>query len=86
MTERMSVKGLARLFIDNKKLHSLLESMISDKGFQIIVNLIRKLNKILGIEIRLLTAFCSQMDGQMECMNQDLEQYLKFFIDHQQKN
>ena len=82
----MSVKGLARLFRNNKKLHSLLESMISDKCFQITVNLIRKLNKMLGIEIRVLTAFYSQMYGQMECMNQNLEQYLKFFIDYQWKN
>jgi len=33
----------------------------------------KKLNKILGIEKRLLTAFHSQTDGQAEHMNQELE-------------
>jgi len=41
---------------------------------------------MLGIETRLLTAFHPQMDGQMEQMNQELEQYLRFFIEHKQKD
>ena len=41
---------------------------------------------MLGIETRLLTAFHPQTDGQMERMNQELEQYLRFFVDHRQKD
>ena len=41
---------------------------------------------MLGIETRLLTVFHPQTDGQMERMNQELEQYLRFFVDHRQKN
>ena len=35
--------------------------------------LMKKLNRMLGIEIRLLMAFHSQMDRQMEWMNQELK-------------
>jgi len=41
---------------------------------------------MLGIETKLLTFFYPQTDSQTEHMNQKLEQYLQFFIDHRQKN
>ena len=41
---------------------------------------------MLGIETKLLTAFHPQTDEQMERMNQELEQYLRFFVDHRQKD
>ena len=70
-------KGLARLFRDNVwRLHGLLESVVSDRGPQFAVELTKELNRILGIKTKLSTAFHSQMDGQTECMNQELEQYL----------
>ena len=57
-TEETSVEGLARLFRDNIwKLHGLPESIISDKGPQFVIEMTRELNRMLGIETRLLTAF-----------------------------
>ena len=50
------------------------------------VELTKKLNGMLGIKTKLLTAFHPQMDGQTEHMNQELEQYLQFFVDHRQKD
>ena len=41
---------------------------------------------MLGIEMRLSTAFHLQTYGQTEWMNQELEQYLRFFMDHRQKD
>ena len=41
---------------------------------------------MLGIETKLLTLFHPQTDGQMERMNQELEQYLQFFVYHRQKD
>jgi len=41
---------------------------------------------MLGIEMRLSTVFHPQMDEQMEQINQELEQYWRFFVDHRQKD
>ena len=81
------VEGLARLFRDNVwKLYRLPESVVSDRGPQFAAELIKELNRILGIETKLSTAFHPQTDGQMERMNQELEQYLWFFVDYRQKD
>jgi len=59
---------------------------VSDRGLQFAAELTKELNKMLGIQTKLSTAFHSQTDGQTECMNQELEQYLQFFVDHRQKD
>jgi len=85
-TEKMSAEGLARLFRDNVwKLHRLPESIISDRGPQFAAGLIKELNGMLGIKSKLLTVFHPQTDGQTERVNQELEQYLRMFIDHRQE-
>ena len=86
-TEETSAEGLARLFRDNVwKLHGLPESVILDRGPQFAVELTKELNRMLGIKTKLSTAFHPQTDGQTERMNQELEQYLQFFIEHRQKD
>ena len=66
-TERTSVEGLARLFQDNVwKLYRLPKSVVLDRGPQFVAELTKKLNRMLGIETRLSTAFHPQMDGQTE--------------------
>ena len=58
MTEKIMAEELARLFRDNMwKLHVLPKSVISDREPQFVVGLMKELNKILEIEIKLLTAF-----------------------------
>jgi len=85
-TEKTLAEGLARLFRDNVwKLHGLPESIISDRGPQFMAGLMRELNQILGIESKMSMAFHPQTDGQTERVNQELEQYLRMFIDHQQE-
>jgi len=64
------------------KLHGLPESIISDRGPQFMVGLMRELNQMLGIESKMLIAFHPQTDSQTERVNQKLEQYLRMFIDH----
>ena len=87
MTERTTAEGLVRLFRDYVwKLHRLPESVISDRGLQFAAGLIRELNKMLGIETKLSTAYHPQTDRQKERTNQELEQYLRMYINHRQKN
>ena len=75
--EKTSAKGITRLFQDNIwKLHGLPESIITDRGVQFVAEMIQELNQILGIDTKLSTAYYPQTDSQ------DLEQYLRIFIDH----
>ena len=87
MTEGTSAEGLARLFQDNIwKLHGLPKSIVSDRGPQFVAGLIKELNRMLEIKTKLLMVFHPQTDRQMECMNQELEQYLRFFVENRQKD
>ena len=86
-TEKITAEKLVRLFSDNVwKLHGLLESVILNRGPQFVAGLIKELNKILEIETKLLTAFYPQTNKQTERSNQELEQYLRIYIDHRQGN
>ena len=86
-TERISVEELAKLFKDNMwKLHRLSESVVSDREPQFAKNLTKELNRMLRIKTRLLISFHSQINRQTEQMNQELEQYLMFFINYRQKD
>jgi len=56
-----------------------------DRGPQFAVGVMKELNEMLGIETKLSTVYHPQTDGQMERVNQELEQYLCMFIDHRQE-
>ena len=47
--------------------------------------LMRELNGMLEIKSKLSIAFHPQTDRQIERVNQELEQYLRMFIDHRQE-
>jgi len=84
--EKMSAEGLAKLFWDHVwKLHGLPESIISDRGVQFVAGMMKELNNLLGIQIKLLIAYHPQTDRQTERINQELEQYLRVFINHRQE-
>ena len=85
--QRISARGLARLFRDNMwKLHRLLKSIVLDRGPQFAAEMIKELNSMLGIKTKLSTSYYPQTDGQTEKINQKLEQYLRFFVDYRQKD
>jgi len=67
-------------------LHGLPESIVSDRRPQFAAEMTKELNRMLGIETKLSMSYHPQTDRKMERMNQELEQYLRFFIDHRQKD
>ena len=81
--EKTMAEELARLFRDNVwKLHGLPESVISDRGLQFVAGLTKELNEMLRIETKLSTAYHPQTDRQTERTNQELEQYLRMYVNH----
>ena len=84
-TSETSALGLAKLYRDNVwRYHGLPDSIISDRGPQFAAELMKELNKLLGIQTKLSTAYHPQTDGQTERMNQEIEQYLRMFVSHRQ--
>jgi hypothetical protein len=84
-TDTVTSEGIARLFRDYVwKLHGLPEQVISDRGPQFISGFMRELDSILGIKIAASTAYHPQTDGQTERANQEIEQYLRLFVNHRQ--
>ena len=80
-TSEISSVGIAHLFHDNVwKLHGLPEEVISDRGTQFITQFTQQLNKLLGIKVAASTAYHPQTDGQMKWVNQEIEQYLRLFV------
>ena len=56
-------KGLVRLFRDNIwKLYGLPKSVVLDRGPQFVAEMTKELNKMLGIETKLLTSFYLQIN------------------------
>jgi len=67
-------------------LHGLLLQIISDRGVQYSAELFQEWCEILGIESTMLTAYHPQTDGQIERVNQALEQYLRCYVDYNLSN
>ena len=69
-TEQTLAEELVRLFRDNVwKLHKLPESIILDRRLQFAAEIMKELNKILGIETKLSTSYYPQMNRQMKRIN-----------------
>jgi hypothetical protein len=83
--DTLSSEGLARLFRDYVwKHHGLPEQVISDRGPQFVSGFLKELYNVLGIQMAASTAYHPQTDGQTERANQEIEQYLRLFVNHRQ--
>jgi RNase H-like domain found in reverse transcriptase/Reverse transcriptase (RNA-dependent DNA polymerase)/Integrase zinc binding domain/Chromo (CHRromatin Organisation MOdifier) domain/Retroviral aspartyl protease len=79
--------GSARLYLQHVwKLHGLPKSMVSDRGPQFVAEFMRELYRLLGIQVSASTAYHPQSDGQTERVNQELEQYIRVFVNERQND
>ena len=81
----VTVEGAVRLLLYQVwKLYSLPKCIISDRRPQFVACFTRELYHLLGIKLVSSIAWHPQTDGQMERVNQELDQYLRLFVNERQ--
>jgi len=66
--------------------HGLLKAIISDRGPQFTGALWARVCQLLKIVRRLSTAFSPETDGSTERMNQNVEAFVRTYVDYAQEN
>jgi len=80
-------EGAAQLFLHYVwKLHGLLKCVVSNRRPQFVALFTKELYRLLGIRISSSTAWHPQMDRQTERVNQELDQFLRLFVNERQDN
>jgi transposase InsO family protein len=83
----VTASGTARLFLQHVwRHHGLPRKVVSDRGPQFVAEFTKELYRMLGIKLAATTAYHPQGDGQTERVNQELEQYLRLFVNQRQDN
>jgi len=81
----VTAEGAAWLFLHHVwKLHGLPKRVVSDRGPQFVALFTKELYRLLGIRISSFTAWHPQTDRQMERVNQELDQFLRLFVNEWQ--
>jgi len=87
MHTMVTAEGAARLFLHHVwKLHGLLKYVVSDCGPQFVASFTKKLYRLLGVRLFSSTAWHLQTDGQTEHVNQELDQFLRLFVNERQND
>src|SRR3979490_1238851 len=68
------------------KPHSTPCVVVSDRGPQFVADFTRKLYRLIGIKLAISIAYHPQTDGQTERVNQELEQFLRLFVNQRQED
>jgi hypothetical protein len=83
----ITAEGVAELYLLHVfKWFGLPQKIISDRDPRLAGKFAKALCKALGITQNMSTVFHPRTDGQLECTNQGLEQYLRFYINAKQSN
>ncbi|SJL19064.1 uncharacterized protein ARMOST_22671 [Armillaria ostoyae] len=81
----LSAAGWARILRDHVYArHGMPRVVISDRGPQFVSAFMKELYRMLDITQNASTAFHPQTDGQTERVNQEVEKYLRIFINYHQ--
>jgi len=73
----INIPGLANLFIQNVfSKHRVPSHVILDRGTEFVSKFFRLLAQALDMKLHFSAGYYPEADGQIECMNQTLEQYL----------
>ena len=85
--ETITVEGVAELFLRQIfPRFGLPSKIISNRDPRFVSKFMKELCRLMGIVQNMSTAYHPRTDGQSERSNQWLEQYLRFWVDHQQTN
>ena len=83
----ITAKEAARLYIQYPyRIYGPLDTIVSDRGPQFISAFWDEFTRILGIKLKLSTAYHPQTDGQTEIANQYLDQKLWPFVNYISKS
>jgi len=83
----VTAEEAARLFLHHVwKLHGLPKRVVSDRGPQFVASFTKELYRLPGVRLSSSTAWHPQTDGQTECVNQELNQFLHLFVNEQQND
>ena len=83
----LDASGTARIFAKEVwRHHGLPSDVVSDRGVQFVADFTRELYRLLDIKVSASTAYHPQSDGQTERVNQELETFLRAFINDRQDN
>ena len=66
--------------------HSVPSHVTSDRGLKFVLNFFRSLGTALDMQLHFTSGYHSKGDGQTECTNQTLKQYLRVYCNYQQDN
>src|SRR5262245_24395962 len=81
----ITAEGAANLYFrEIWKHHGLPRAVVSDRGSQFVAEFTRELYRLLDIRLATSTAYHPQTDGQTERANQELEQYIRLFVNERQ--
>lgn len=85
--QEISAMGTAELFMKHVTMEKgMFRKVVSDRGTQFNSKFTKELWKLLGVEQNMSTGYHPQTDGQTERANQEIEKYLRFFVDKRQTN